>query len=203
VFALANSSSPPEGLTPLDPELNEIFGPPPVIFGEDEADYQELWRLMRSYIRPHGVIEEGFVRDLVDIRWEIRRFRQFAAGLLKLDAIIALKTAIAWAKDGRINTGALVDKCAAGDEEARIMVDELLKQKGQSHQAIEVRAIAGQLGTLAGIDQVVARLEARQHAVLREVDRHREALGRRARQAIADVTDIEPVPTAPGEVASG
>jgi hypothetical protein len=69
----------PEAQTP---SRISLFGPPPLIEGEDAAAYDELHARVSSAVRPTDFIEEMFVRDIVDITWTIFRFRRLQAAFL-------------------------------------------------------------------------------------------------------------------------
>jgi hypothetical protein len=65
----------------LDRDLREILGPPPIINGEDPNSYNKLHDPVRSAVAPTDVIEEMWVRDVVDAFWESLRFRRLRAKL--------------------------------------------------------------------------------------------------------------------------
>ena len=53
------------------------------------------------------------------------------------------------------------------------------------------QTLAKRLDDVERIDRMIASSEGRRHAVLREVDRHREALAARLRQATLKIEDAE------------
>lgn len=52
-----------------------IFGPPPLLEGEDENAYNELLAHVSGAVKPGDIIEEIWIRDIVDLTWEIFRWR--------------------------------------------------------------------------------------------------------------------------------
>jgi hypothetical protein len=58
------------------------FGPPPLIEGEDAAAYNQLHARISAAVKPKDVLEEIWVRDVVDLTWETLRMRHFKAKLL-------------------------------------------------------------------------------------------------------------------------
>ena len=50
----------------LDPELMQIFGPPPLLPRESLDEYNGLHDRVRRDVMPSGAIEEIWVRDFVD-----------------------------------------------------------------------------------------------------------------------------------------
>jgi hypothetical protein len=60
-----------------------LFGPPPLIEGEEESTYDEFLARTSSAVKPKDLIEEIWVRDIVDLSWEALRLRRIKASLLK------------------------------------------------------------------------------------------------------------------------
>src|SRR5262249_11149110 len=59
-----------------------LFGPPPLLAGEDAAGYDELLAGISFAVKPSDVIEEIWVRDIVDLTWEIFRCRRIKTKVL-------------------------------------------------------------------------------------------------------------------------
>lgn len=66
-------------------QRKSIFGPAPIIQGEDIKLYEDLLEEVRDYVNPKDVIEEIFVHDVVDLTWEILRWRTAKASLISRD----------------------------------------------------------------------------------------------------------------------
>jgi hypothetical protein len=60
-----------------------LFGPAPLVEGEDEATYGEFLARISSAVKPKDFLEEIWVRDVVDLSWEALRMRRIKAKLLK------------------------------------------------------------------------------------------------------------------------
>src|SRR5215468_12232143 len=54
-------------------------GAPPVIAGESRAAYDELLARMTRSLAPADVLEHMFLRDVVDLAWEVLRLRRLKA----------------------------------------------------------------------------------------------------------------------------
>lgn len=67
----------------------------------------------------------------------------------------------------------------------------MLELGGLDEEAINAQTLVINLETFEMIDHSIMQTEARRNAVLREVDRHREALARRLREASATIEDAE------------
>ena len=76
------SKSTPNALTRVS-----IFGEPPLLGDEDPANYQKFLARVSKDIRPTDVLEEIWIRDIVDLSWEALRWRRLIASLLKAQGI--------------------------------------------------------------------------------------------------------------------
>jgi hypothetical protein len=72
-------------------ELDEIFGAPPLIEGEELKNYEALEHSLRSAINPSDILEELWFRDMVDAQWEILRFKKMKVSILDMSKLRALK----------------------------------------------------------------------------------------------------------------
>ena len=63
-------------------ELDEIFGAPPLLSGENVKDYEALEHSIRSAIMPVDALEELWTRDMVDAQWEILRLKKIKTVIL-------------------------------------------------------------------------------------------------------------------------
>ena len=55
----------------------DIFGPPPLIEGEDAAAYDELLVRISAAVKPADILEDIWVREMVDLVWGAFRLRRF------------------------------------------------------------------------------------------------------------------------------
>jgi hypothetical protein len=69
---------------------SRLFGPPPVLAGEDVDAFDELFRRVCEAVQPVDVIEEILVADVVSLEWEILRWRRLKTGLLRTRELEAL-----------------------------------------------------------------------------------------------------------------
>jgi hypothetical protein len=63
--------------------LHSVFGPPPLLEGEDAAAYDEFYGRVCAALKPADVIEEMLVADLVGLEWELLRWRRFESSLIQ------------------------------------------------------------------------------------------------------------------------
>jgi hypothetical protein len=98
--------------------MGDLLGPPPVITGEDAKEFEELLDRAREDVKPADIIEEIWVRDVVELARDIRRLRRLKASLLQAIAQrgcarCSPRSSIGWTdtgcrKHGRGATGILL-----------------------------------------------------------------------------------------------
>src|SRR5207302_9865874 len=69
-------------------------GEPGLLLGEDAHGYEELLAQVRRALAPRDVMEEMWIRDLVDLAWDVFRLRRMKANLLRVRSHTALREAI-------------------------------------------------------------------------------------------------------------
>ena len=67
----------------------------------------------------------------------------------------------------------------------------MLKKAGLTMDDVMAEAFAKEIDSFERFDRMLASAEARRNNALREIDRHRAALGAAVRQAIDEVEDAE------------
>ena len=61
-----------------------FLGAPPLIPGELAEDYERLLADLTNAMKPIDVMESIWTRDIVDLQWDIMRFRRIKADLIDL-----------------------------------------------------------------------------------------------------------------------
>ena len=68
-----------------------LFGPPPLIEGEDAAAYDQLLARIFAAVKPVDIIDEMFTADVVSLEWEVLRLRRLKWSLIRAPALEALE----------------------------------------------------------------------------------------------------------------
>ena len=63
---------------------DSLFGPPPVLIGEDAVAYDELIGRVYAAIKPADVIDEMLIADVVASEWEFLRWRRLKFSLIQV-----------------------------------------------------------------------------------------------------------------------
>jgi hypothetical protein len=91
-------------------------------------------------------------------------------------------------------------KWMSGDAGARSRFETLLKKAGLGMEDVMAETLSSAIDVFERIDRMLASSEARRNNALREMDRHREALGAAMRRTIDEAEDAEFRDVETGEV---
>jgi hypothetical protein len=167
-----------------------LFGPPPLLEGEDTAAYDELLARISGAVKPADIFEEIWVRDIVDLVWEAFRLRRLKANLMTTVAHHGLRKILEPLMDWT-EAHELAKAWAARDQSAIKRVDKLLASAGLTMDAVMAQTLSSSLDDIERIDRMIATAEMRRNAILREVDRHRTTWGQELRRAAQQAEDAE------------
>ncbi|MFZ2140719.1 MAG: hypothetical protein WAV78_27980 [Xanthobacteraceae bacterium] len=176
-------------------------GEPGLILGEDRQGYDELLAQVSRALAPRNVMEDVWIRDVVDLVWDIFRLRRIKANLLRVRARNAIREVISpLVRD----SWDLADKWSARDANAVSLVEAALKRAAMSMDTVMAATLREEIDHVAQIEAMIAHAEVRRGAALREIERYRANLAENLRRAIAHVDNSDPhaadiVPQSPAE----
>jgi len=188
-------------------DAQALLGRPPILQGEDGRAYAELLARVRADVRPRDVLEEFWVRDILDLLWETLRLRRMKASLVA----VATRDALAEVLVPLVNRAAPHDPFdfnlslsptptpaqeLAGDwyrrdAKAVAEVEKLLREADLSMDDVAAVALRMSLDVVERIERMIVSAEARRSAVLREVARHRAAFAEEVRRSSGSVRDAD------------
>jgi hypothetical protein len=178
-----------------------LFGAPPLVGGEDAAAYDALLARVAHAVAPADVLEEMWVRDVVDLAWEALRLRRLKALLLTAAAPEGLAAALT-GLIGAAPARELADAWATGGRRAARQVDKVLARAGLVRETITAHTLALRIDQVERIDHMITFAESRRSAAMREIERHRAVLADALRAALAaedaadadaEIEDVPPV----------
>ena len=165
-------------------ELSDLLGPPPLLPSENLADYQALSARVIAAAKPTDAIEHLYVRDAVDLQWELMRLKHLKTRLLVSSASVGLYKLMGDRMD-YVHNDPNYKKWNKNEPEGVKNIKSMLADWGLSEADIHAQTLAKKINEFERIDRLAANAEARRNAALRELERYREAVGRRLRNAIA------------------
>lgn len=171
------------------------LAPAPLLPGESEAAFFELAERICSGAKPADAIEEFLVRDVIDLTWEVVRLRRIKTSLVKANmdcGVRSLLETIGYPPDNNsFVRNATIEAWAAGNEDIKKQVKDIMTSAGLTQDELVSKTIDAKLDSFERLDRMLASSEARRNNALREIDRHREALGAGARRTLDEIEDVE------------
>lgn len=165
--------------------MEGLLKPPPLLDGEDEAEYAGFVEQCISAIGPEDAIERIWLQDFIDNMWDIQRLRRIKVSIVQAARKSGIKTLIGQFTDHErysIHAQNVADDWSEGEPDALSYVSDLLKANGLNEDAIVAEAFRDQFKTIERIDGLVASYSYRRDAAIRELDRRRDGLAKRARE---------------------
>jgi hypothetical protein len=157
------------GMSLLVPaEVQALFGDPPLLLGEDNGLYYTLMDHFTKLVEPKDIIEWWWVKDMTDHTWEIRRLRRFKVLFFELQ---------------RDHT--------QGDRDMRHLIEKRDFSIVPDSEKDWADVFMGLIDRYKGVDKLIASAELRRDHTLREIERRRENLARRLRNASSEIVDGE------------
>ena len=166
-------------------ELDELLGPPPLLPNESRADYEGLKARLKAKIAPRDVLEEIWLRDILDLQWEVLRMRRLKALLLNNNSPAGLDSLL-YRRVTHQAKQTLVEAWGRGDKAAIQEIVEILHQRGLSMDDVDSHTLLKTLEPLERIDRMVTQAEGRRNNALREIERSRESAARRLQTALSE-----------------
>jgi hypothetical protein len=195
-----------------------LFGPPPLIEGEDAAAYDRLHARIFAAVKSLDVIDEMLTADVVYSEWEVLRWRRLKSSLIQARGRKVLQNFLEpirkdWIQDepfprSRLDmiredqaTKELVQAYARREPQAVTLVHKLLTDAGASMDGLMAEALAENLDDIERIDRLTSIAESRRNASLHEIERRRAVLGETLRRSVQEIEDgeFEVIETTPAQ----
>lgn len=64
--------------------LTDLLGPPPLLQDENPAQYFALYEMLRLKLKPRDIVEEIYVRHMMDDAWLVTRYRRMNSHILNM-----------------------------------------------------------------------------------------------------------------------
>jgi hypothetical protein len=155
---------------------------PPLVRGEDPAAYDQLAARITAAVAPGNVIEEIWVRDVVDLVWDVVRLRRLKAGLFTVgasDGMAAILRGI-----GEFDHKAR--DWAARKPAAVAAVNTQMSAAGLDMGDLTTSTFAVRIDQFERIERMLAAAEVRRAAALNAIDNRRVAERLRAAALAAE-----------------
>jgi len=183
------------------PASLDFLGAAPLLPREEVSSYDTLLARVSGAVKPADILEEIWVRDVVDLVWDAVRLRRLKVNLMTASAHEGMQKVL-WGVNAPDFSG-LAKRWAAREEAAVAQVDALLASAGLTMDAVMAQTLRVRIDEIERIDRMIAAAEARRNAALHELARHRAHFAAILRRAAQDVeNDAEGIADAEFEVVS-
>jgi hypothetical protein len=182
----------------LPVELAAIFGEPSLIGDERLQDYNSLFGAIAKSVSPRSVIEWLYLKDFVDITWQIYRERKNEVATVKLyqkDVVLELLKST-YGDPGspasavyRIFSAADEAQKWASDPIARREIEAMLLARGFTTDEILARAYISARSSVDSIQRRIESYEKRRSNIMRDIERRDETFARALGTAALDVIE--------------
>ncbi len=173
------------------PSTPTALTPSPLVPGDDAAAYDTLLAGISATVRPADLIEQAWVRDVVDLIFEAVRLRRLKAALMTACAGEGIAQVLRGLDVPGIPS-VLAQRWAARELAAVAEVDAALEAAGLTLDHVMAQTLALRINEIERIDRMIAAAEARRNTALREIAHHRATFAASLRDAAAHaVTDAE------------
>ena len=188
-----------EGVALLVPsEILGLLGDPPLVRGEDPEDYHRLFNQLAATIDPQDFVEWIFTKDILDLVWEIKRWRGVKSAFFETELLrsgshlvkeLLEDAAGGFVYDGRGEARQLVARANTGDQESQNKISDLLTTNGLGQNAILSHALVYKLNDVERLEKLIASAEKRRDDLLKSIDIRRQTLAKRLKQASDKMID--------------
>ena len=182
------------------PSLAEYLGPSPLNPGDDPAGYATLLTRLFAEVGPTGVLEEGCLRDVADTMWDAVRLRRIKAKHMTISAGRGLREVLGEIGVDGLEAYELAKDWAARQLDAVGQVDALLDAAGLDMGHVMAKTLTATMKQVEGIDRMIADVETRRAAHVREIVLLREPSFAARLQAAVAAAEAQAI--AEGELAA-
>ncbi len=162
----------------------------PLIDGEKRSDYEAFHASCLRALQPTDAIETVWLQDFIDNTWEAQRLKKMKFAIIQMGRRDAVRRLIKEYSQGEFSEGesyALALRWSEGNSSATDFVAVLIKKYELGEAAVMVRAMENSLPTLERIEKLIATHNYRRDASLRELEKRRDILAKRAREFVENL----------------
>ena len=153
-FVSRTNKSKTEIAAPSVPERAQrlaLFGPPPLIEGEDAAAYDQLLARICAAVKPVDIIDEMFTADVVSLEWEVLRLRRLKWSLIRARGLKALEDFLGENLDYDLYSEHFADDLA------EILQDNLPEDQVKDAQTLARECARNEADAVAKVKKILAR----------------------------------------------
>ena len=146
---------------------HSLFGPPPILEGEDAEGYSVLFGRVCAAIKPIDVIDEMFMADVVALEWEVLRWRRLKLCLIRASGLKALKDFL------RENLEYRLYRKRFADELTAILLGNLAEDQAEDAQTLAHACAGNEPAAIDKVNDVLASIGPTMDDILNRAQVHK------------------------------
>ena len=171
-------------------ELRELLGNLPLLNGEDAEAFDKFYSDLSRFFAPTNIIEEIYVRNYVDLSWEIERYRRDLANFINANLYWGLLDLLQPLCDYE-RAQQLAKGWSTGAPQDTQTIEQMFANVGLSRDQIRAQTMAVKINDIERFNHLILVLETRRDSVIREFDRFRTTFRMLHPEAVQDADVIE------------
>ncbi len=174
-------------------DIARFFGAPPLIQGEDPAQWEAMRKHISAAVGPLDFLEEIWVNDVVYFCWDVRRLRRLKVTLFRAAAHDGMERLLGafYGQGSKNHAEHMAKGWMACKDYGLKAVEDLFASSDATMEMVTAQTLVARLDEFERIERLMASAEARRDIALHEIERHRSSLGPLLRKATEDVIDAE------------
>src|SRR5450432_3830685 len=121
---------------------NGLFGPAPVITGEDRSAYDQCFKRISAAVKPQDFLMEMWVSDIVNLTWDIIRYRRAKTDFVSAALFEKIRRQFSGKYD-------VAQKWASRDPVYVMAIENELAKLGLSTQALMAEVLVNEIEKIA------------------------------------------------------
>ena len=147
-------------------KILSLFGPPPLLSTERREHFEQILAQFVTAIAPADAIVQMWVYDVAVLTWEMMRLRRYKAEFIEMRLPDTIR--------------GIARDFVGDDGESNLATDIVEAEVSAFRSAWENKEI----------ELILASLQARRDAIIREIGAYRDSLARRVKKAVDDVAEV-------------
>lgn len=130
-----------------------LFGQPQLLEGEDAATYDELLGRLCAAVKPVDIIDEIFISDVAQLRWEVLRWRRLKSKLMRNLQLEALKPFLNERFEYDLRSEHFIDYLA------EILQDNLPEEEANAARTLASKCVQDKPDAIDKVNNVLAGIQ--------------------------------------------
>ena len=172
-------------------QIRDLLGKPPLLADEDAKQYDNLLVELAGDVKPKDFIEWLWLKDIVDLTWDILRYRRIKAAYVGHCQWAGIEHCFKFPLNLPSEKARSLAYKSMSDPEMKEQVEAVLSSQGFDPNSIRADSFVRAIDKLDSLERMIASAELRRNNALREIERRRADLGIARRRTSDQVIEGE------------